>query len=97
VRRFTKAEVALARRIKEKTDADRWIEAEKMRTEPLQDSLKRIMDAPMQPSYGPTPPWWEQAVAEEDQDLLWVSGYGWMKRDLWEDILKCSEELNHGA
>ena len=94
MRRFTDSEVALARRIKDKTDVEFWAMVEERRNEPWSETFKRIMDAPLQPSYGPTPPWWEQAVAEADQDLVWVEGGGWMKRELWEDILKCAEETN---
>ena len=93
MKRFTEAEVTLARRIKAKTDADAWAEVEVMRQESWKETFQRIVDAPLQSSYGPTPPWWEQAVVEADQDLMWVNGGGWMKRDLWEDILKHMEEL----
>lgn len=89
MRRFTDSEVALARRIKAKTDAEFRARIEEQREESLTESLKRIFDAPLQPSCGPTPPWWEQAVAEADENLVWVSGYGWMQRELWEDILRC--------
>lgn len=62
----------------------------------LRETFQEICNAPLQPSYGPTPPWWEQAVAEADQDLVWVNGGGWMRRDLWEDILKYAEDLKDG-
>lgn len=87
MRRFTDSEVALARRIKAKTDAEFWARIEEQKKESLSETLKRIFDAPMQPIYGPTPPWWEQAIAEADQNLVWVEGGGWMRRELWEDLL----------
>jgi hypothetical protein len=93
-RRFTNAEVKLARRIVEKLDKERW-EAACSPQEPLsvKEWAQRIMDAPLQPSYGPTPPWWEQAVAEADQGLVWVEGGGWMPQVLWNDILQVSAEM----
>lgn len=87
-RRFSMSEVKLARRIKARTNVEKAMEQENIRNESMQEAFKRITDAPMHPSYGPTPPWWEQAVAEADQGLVWVTGYGYMGRDLWDGILK---------
>jgi hypothetical protein len=92
-RRFTESEVRLARRIKAKVDAEKWRAACELRELPLKEMMQKILDAPLQPSFGPTPPWWEQAVAEADQNLVWVNGGGWMRKELWEDVLKYSEEL----
>jgi hypothetical protein len=93
-RRFTEAEVRLARRIVAKIEKERWEEACKPK-KPLsvEEWARRIMEAPLQPSYGPTPPWWEQAVEEADRGMVWVDGGGWMHRDMWNDILQCSEHL----
>ena len=94
MRRFTDKEVELARRISEKVDLENW---EKACQPPVEESFKeqmqRILDAPLQPSYGPTPPWWEQAVAEADQNMVWVKGGGWMRKDLWEDILATQVDM----
>ena len=93
-RRFSKAEVSLARRIKDKVDREEWEKAcAPPAEETIREQMMRILDAPLQPLYGPTPPWWEQAVAEADQGMVWVRGGGWMKKSLWEDILFVSEEM----
>jgi hypothetical protein len=92
--RFTKSEVELARRIKAKVDTENWKAACELRELPVKEMMQRILDAPLQPSYGPTPPWWDQAVAEADQDMLWVNGGGWMPRSLWEDLLAVSADMS---
>ena len=94
MRRFSDAEVKLARRISEKEDRERWERAcQPPVEESVRDQMQRIMDAPLQPSYGPTPPWWVQALAEEDQNMVWVRGGGWFKKDLWEDLLATQVDM----
>ena len=92
--RFSDAEVALARRIKARLEKESWERACSLPPEEtFREQTKRIMDAPLQPSYGPTPPWWDQAVAEADQGMVWVHGGGWMRKDLWDDILAVSKDM----
>lgn len=92
-RRFTAAEVKLARRIMAKLDRERWEAACHPQEISIEEWAQKIMDAPLLPSFGPTPPWWEQAVAEEDQGMVWVEGGGWMMKELWEDILAISSDM----
>lgn len=94
-RRYTDTEVALARRIKAKMDVEREAKLEQLRNESWADMVKRIMDAPIHPTGGPTPPWWEQAIAETDYDQIWIEGHGWMSQSLWDDIVACSEEVKN--
>lgn len=87
-RRFSEKELALARRIQEGLHKEIWERACNPPPEiSVREQLQRIMDAPLQPSYGPTPPWWEQAIAEADENMVWVNGGGWLRKDLWEDLL----------
>lgn len=95
--RFSKSELALARRIKAKEDKKFWDRAcspsEPLSTASLDDMKRSILEAPLQPSYDKAPPWWEQAVAEADWDAVWVRGAGWMQQWLWNDILATSENM----
>lgn len=93
-RRFTDKEVELARRIKANVDNQFWAAAcAPPEEQSIEDMAEMIMNAPLQPTCGPTPPWWEQAVAEADQNMVWVDGGGWMQRELWEDILATHLDL----
>ena len=89
-RRFTDSEIALARRICNKELGEKLRLAEERKNESVADTLRRWQQEPLQPSYGPTPPWWDQAVAQE-YGMVWVGGYGWMDETLWKDILAWQE------
>jgi len=94
--RFTPSQVALARRICE-------AEWNKLfnhicRYDPPEETheqwAKRILDAPIHPPEGPEPPWWKQAIEWADRGRIWVKGYGYMREELWQDILEWTRTNN---
>lgn len=55
----------------------------------------RMANAPLQPSCGPTPPWWTKAVEWADHQRIWVENFGFMEEALWE-YLKANDEYLKG-
>jgi len=99
--RFSAAELALARRIVAKEATDLEVEIERRKhlsmSEAYLEFMSEIMNEPLQPSHGATPPWWKQAIMEADQGKLWVEGFGWMDTQLWDDIVKHYGETYGGS
>lgn len=89
VKRWTKSEVELARRI----ESGQWKDiftSDVFSSKPLtrkdfEDFMKMLDRQPIVPE---DPPWWTQALQWADRGLLWIKGYGWMPEHLWKDILK---------
>jgi hypothetical protein len=99
-RRWTDKEVALARRIINGQNKKIWIiaaeKSEKAETviEGLTkedfEEFRRMIEA--QPFVQNDPPWWTQAVQWADYGLLWIKGYGWMREEMWECLVRESKE-----
>ena len=99
MRRFTDKELSLARRIAAKVAIDKAValDLEQRRRrgmseiEKWKEQMDRIMNSPLQVPGGTTPPWWERAIVEADEDKVWVDGFGYMERCLWDDVVACYE------
>ena len=95
-RKFTESEVKLARRIYENEQKKQWeaaCQVPPFTSQTVEDWSKGICNQSLQPTGGPTPSWWVQAVAETDDNMVFVQNAGWASKSLWDDVLSYEEEL----
>jgi len=80
---FTPAQVKLARRICAEESKDYFTPKPPI---PFKEAWDNMMNAPIHPTGGPTPPWWQQAVRWADNGDIWVGNFGYTDVNLWNDI-----------
>jgi hypothetical protein len=97
MKRFSKSEVLLARRIQRKVWLDSLKEACQSQG-PVSGRLEigHVVSSLLCHSGFPQdPPWWDQAVAEADSDLIWVPNFGWMPQSYWNDVLSVCKNIEN--